>query len=82
MYAILKFFYINFFSFWLTLLTDAIPLLECDDLVFSSNDTLMMIHYLEEKQNLPELKGKVDLIRFACTRNLARALMYEAQAIN
>lgn len=40
-----------------------------------------MLHFLEEKSNLPELKDKIDLIRLALARNLGRALTYEAQMV-
>ncbi|KRT81355.1 hypothetical protein AMK59_5935, partial [Oryctes borbonicus] len=59
--------------FWVTLLTDALPLLECDKLVLSSSDTFTLLHFLEEKSNLPELSDKIDLIRLALARNLGRA---------
>lgn len=65
--------------FWVTLLTDALPLLECDELVFSSNDTYTLLHCLEERAHLSELQDKVELIRLAIARNLGRALIYEAQ---
>ncbi|XP_006812065.1 nuclear pore complex protein Nup85-like [Saccoglossus kowalevskii] len=35
-------------KFWLTLLTDALPLLECDQVVFSSHQTYDLMHCLEE----------------------------------
>ncbi|KAF5288343.1 hypothetical protein FQR65_LT12078 [Abscondita terminalis] len=65
--------------FWVTLLSDSIPLLECYELVMSSLDTITLLHCLEEKSNLPELQDKIELIRLAAARNLSRALMYEAQ---
>lgn len=71
-----------FFSFWTTLLLDALPLLESDDLVFSSNDVLTLMHYLDERENETDMKNKIDLIRIAAARNLAKALTYEAQVPN
>lgn len=59
---------------------DALPLLECEKLVMSSNDTLTLLHCLEERLNTPGLEDKIPLIRLAIARNLARALTYEAQA--
>ncbi|KAI4457128.1 frount protein-related [Holotrichia oblita] len=67
--------------FWVTLLTDAVPLLECDKLVLSSSDTFTLLHFLEEKSTLPELSDKIDLIRLALARNLGRALTFEAQIL-
>ncbi|XP_066153103.1 nuclear pore complex protein Nup85 [Euwallacea fornicatus] len=67
--------------FWSVLLSESIPLLESEKLVFSSNDTFTIIHCLEEKENLPELSDKLDVLRLAAARNLSRALMYEAQLI-
>ncbi|KAJ8939055.1 hypothetical protein NQ318_007686 [Aromia moschata] len=65
--------------FWSVLLLDTIPLLESEELVFSSNDTFTIMHCVEEKENLPELKDKVEIIRLAAARNLSRALIFEAQ---
>lgn len=64
------------------MLTDTIPLLECDELVFSSNDTFTILHCLHDKEHLPELKDKIGLIRLAAARNLAKALTFEAQYSN
>lgn len=61
------------------MLTDTIPLLECDELVLTSNDTFTIMHYLQEKEDLPELSEKIDFIRMAAARNLSRALVFEAQ---
>ena len=36
------------YRFWLTLLTDALPLLEVDDVIFSSQQTYELMHCLEE----------------------------------
>ncbi|XP_048576218.1 nuclear pore complex protein Nup85 isoform X2 [Nematostella vectensis] len=35
-------------SFWLTLLTDALPLLESNEIIFTSNQTYELMHCLEE----------------------------------
>lgn len=69
------------FSFWYVLLVEAIPLLESEEIVFSSNNTLQIIHCLEDKEDLPELKDKIDILRLAAARNLSRALTYEAQFV-
>lgn len=42
--------------FWLTLLTDALPLLEADDVIFSSAQTYELLHCLEELGNDNKLK--------------------------
>lgn len=64
------------------MLTDAVPLLECDELVFSSNDVFTLLYYLDERENEKDMENKVDLIRMAAARNLAKALAYEAQVTN
>lgn len=58
---------------------DALPLLECDKLVMSSNDTLTLLHCLEERLQTSDLEEKVSLIRLAIARNLSRALIQEGQ---
>ncbi|KAF5289717.1 hypothetical protein FQA39_LY03634 [Lamprigera yunnana] len=68
--------------FWVTLLSDTIPLLECNELIMSSHDTFTVLHCLEEKSDLEELKDKIQLIRLGAARNLSRALIYEAQFAN
>ncbi|XP_044253576.1 nuclear pore complex protein Nup85 [Tribolium madens] len=65
--------------FWNILLTDAIPLLECEKIVFSSTDTYIIMQCLEEREKTKDLKDKIPLLRLATTRNLARALVHEAQ---
>ena len=65
------------FSFWSTLLTDAIPLLETDDLVFSSTDTFELMRSIENHGDDPKFKDKVDIFRLAAARNLSRALIIE-----
>ncbi|XP_050297593.1 nuclear pore complex protein Nup85 [Anthonomus grandis grandis] len=68
--------------FWSVLLSEAIPLLESEELVFSSNDTYQILHCLEEKESIPELSDQLAIIRLATARNLSRALMFEAQLTN
>ncbi|XP_076272929.1 nuclear pore complex protein Nup75 isoform X2 [Rhynchophorus ferrugineus] len=65
--------------FWSILLSEAIPLLESEELVFSSNDTYTILHCLEEKEEIPQMTDKMSILRLAAARNLSRALMYEAQ---
>lgn len=67
------------FSFWTTLITDTIPLLECDEIIFSSTETFIILQCLQEKEHSEDLSDKLDILRFAASRNLARALIYEAQ---
>lgn len=67
------------FSFWSVLISEAIPLLESEELVFFSGDTYTILHCLEEKEGIPELSDKTDILRLAAARNLSRALIYEAQ---
>ncbi|KAK7794024.1 hypothetical protein R5R35_007455 [Gryllus longicercus] len=90
--------------FWLTLLMDALPLLESNEIVLSSEDTYELLDCLErltlggtsrtkslvdtlelnkhvkasdvDSEDL--LRDKVDLIRLALGRNLARSLIHEA----
>ncbi|ENN77698.1 hypothetical protein YQE_05771, partial [Dendroctonus ponderosae] len=68
--------------FWPVLLSEAIPLLESEEIVFSANDTFTVLHCLEEKEEIPELSDKISILRLAAARNLSRALMYEAQCEN
>ena len=42
--------------FWLTLLTDALPLLEADEVIFSSQQTYELLHCLEELHNSKKLQ--------------------------
>lgn len=65
--------------FWSVLLSEAIPLLESEELVFSANDTYTILHCLEEKEAIPQLADKISILRLAAARNLSRALMFEAQ---
>lgn len=65
--------------FWYVLLIEALPLLESEELLFSSNDTFAIMHCIEEKEHLPQLKDSIEMMRLAAARNLSRALIYEAQ---
>lgn len=56
--------------------------MESDELVFSSNDVYTLMHYLDERENEKDMENKIDLIRIAAARNLAKALTYEAQVSN
>ncbi|XP_049950357.1 nuclear pore complex protein Nup85 isoform X1 [Schistocerca serialis cubense] len=84
--------------FWMTLLIDSLPLLESNDIIFTSSDTYGLSQCLEElllekgivslstsrckksqkSVNDAEMPDKINLIRVALARNLARALNYEA----
>lgn len=80
-------------EFWITLLVDAIPLLETKkQLIFSSTDTYQLMHCLEEltkefqimrqkdgQQRLfsEDEKEKLEILKYALTRNLARAIVEE-----
>ncbi|KAJ8985168.1 hypothetical protein NQ317_012820 [Molorchus minor] len=65
--------------FWCVLLLETLPLLESEEIVFSSSDTYTILHCLDDKEDFSELKDKIDIIRFAAARNLARALIYEEE---
>ncbi|XP_035695297.1 nuclear pore complex protein Nup85-like [Branchiostoma floridae] len=88
-------------KFWLTLLTDALPLLESEEVIFSTQQTYELMNCLEDislsfrssaylhgdqpgDAQLKPTKGqqevekqKLDLIRLALARNLARAILSE-----
>ena len=75
-------------QFWATLLADALPLLEVPEVIFNSQQTYELLHCLEEHtqarklQDIPEKvqeteKEKLDLLRIALARNLARAIVCE-----
>lgn len=79
-------------EFWLTLLKDAIPLLEARELIFSSSDTYQLMHCLEELTKEFDVmkqkdgkrrafseheKEKLDLLKLGLTRNLSRAIVTE-----
>ena len=80
-------------KFWLTLLLDALPLLEADEVIFSSQDTYELMHCLKqlkpvEKMPMKKDQGdnneinyaqneKLELMKLALGRNLARAQLQE-----
>lgn len=69
-------------QFWITLLVDAIPLLEAEEVIFSSSQTFDLMHCLEElmrefKDVGVREKEKLALLRLALTRNLSRAIVTE-----
>ncbi|XP_044758676.1 nuclear pore complex protein Nup85 [Coccinella septempunctata] len=65
--------------FWYILLLEAIPLLESEEIIFSSNDTYMIINFLEGNIMDEKLKTKLNVLRLATARNLSRAILFEAQ---
>uniref|UniRef100_A0A665VH47 Nuclear pore complex protein Nup85 n=1 Tax=Echeneis naucrates TaxID=173247 RepID=A0A665VH47_ECHNA len=70
-------------SFWMTLLTDALPLLEQKEAIFSADQTHELMFCLEEltsSLNTTEEdmeQTKVELLRLALARNLAMAIVKE-----
>lgn len=48
-------------------------------MVFSSTDTYIILQCLEDIAHLKDITDKISLLRLAAARNLARALVYEAQ---
>ncbi|XP_002722991.1 nuclear pore complex protein Nup85 isoform X1 [Oryctolagus cuniculus] len=79
-------------SFWMTLLTDALPLLEQKQVIFSAEQTYELMRCLEDltsgrparaepdAQRLEEddvETTKVEMLRLALARNLARAIVRE-----
>lgn len=79
-------------SFWMTLLTDALPLLEQKEVIFSADQTYELMFCLEEltsslNTTSPGSDGtmqdedleltKVELLRLALARNLAMAIVKE-----
>ncbi|XP_053309489.1 nuclear pore complex protein Nup85 [Spea bombifrons] len=80
-------------SFWLTLLLDALPLLEQKQVIFSAKQTYALIQCLEERmagkqettkpqesqkaQDVSIENTKVEMLRLALARNLARAIVKE-----
>ncbi|XP_035381591.1 nuclear pore complex protein Nup85 [Electrophorus electricus] len=77
-------------SFWMTLLTDALPLLEQKEVIFSADQTHELMFCLEEltsdntepKPEPPALgedveTAKLELLRLALARNLAMAIVKE-----
>uniref|UniRef100_A0A8B9CFJ7 Nuclear pore complex protein Nup85 n=1 Tax=Anser brachyrhynchus TaxID=132585 RepID=A0A8B9CFJ7_9AVES len=74
-------------SFWMTLLTDALPLLEQKEVIFSAEQTYELMQCLEDltagkpdKQKLLDddvETTKVEMLRLALARNLARVIVKE-----
>uniref|UniRef100_A0A7M4E759 Nuclear pore complex protein Nup85 n=1 Tax=Crocodylus porosus TaxID=8502 RepID=A0A7M4E759_CROPO len=74
-------------SFWMTLLTDALPLLEQKEVIFSAEQTYELMRCLEDltagKLDNQKLQDddiettKVEMLRLAFARNLARAIVKE-----
>ncbi|XP_066471180.1 nuclear pore complex protein Nup85 [Tiliqua scincoides] len=74
-------------SFWMTLLTDALPLLEQKEVIFSADQTYELMKCLEDvtaaKAKNQKLQDddteiiKVEMLRLALARNLARAIVKE-----
>ncbi|KAM6473325.1 nuclear pore complex protein Nup85 [Liasis olivaceus] len=74
-------------SFWMTLLTDALPLLEHKEVIFSADQTYELMKCLEDvmaaepkKEKLQDDDAeimKVEMLRLALARNLARAIIKE-----
>lgn len=79
-------------SFWMTLLTDALPLLEQKQVIFSAEQTYELMRCLEDlASRRPECSEpdaqrlqdddiettKVEMLRLALARNLARAIIRE-----
>ncbi|KAM9296928.1 nuclear pore complex protein Nup85 [Gastrophryne carolinensis] len=79
--------------FWLTLLLDALPLLEQQQVVFSAEQTYQLMHCLEDRMatkldNIVSVESqrsqegnieitKVEILELALARNLARAIVKE-----
>ncbi|XP_060601817.1 nuclear pore complex protein Nup85-like [Ruditapes philippinarum] len=77
-------------EFWITLLKDAITLLEAKECIYGSKETFELMHCLEEltkdrqylstdidTDDLSDLKETIDLLNLALTRNLARSIVME-----
>ncbi|XP_069398220.1 nuclear pore complex protein Nup85 isoform X1 [Ovis canadensis] len=79
-------------SFWMTLLTDALPLLEQKQVIFSTEQTYELLRCLEDLTSGRPLCGepdvqqlqdddiettKVEILRLALARNLARSIIKE-----
>uniref|UniRef100_A0A8C9KWW7 Nuclear pore complex protein Nup85 n=1 Tax=Serinus canaria TaxID=9135 RepID=A0A8C9KWW7_SERCA len=74
-------------SFWMTLLTDALPLLEQKEVIFSAEQTYELMRCLEDLtspnpgsaplQDDDVETTKVEMLRLALARNLARVIVKE-----
>lgn len=58
-------------------MTDAIPLLEAQEVILSSKDTFILMRCIEENGDASKFEDKIDIFRLAAARNLARALNIE-----
>ncbi|XP_076651804.1 nuclear pore complex protein Nup75 [Halictus rubicundus] len=63
--------------FWSILLSDAIPLLEAQDVIISSNDCYELLRCVEAHGDDPKFQVEIEIFRLAVARNLARALSLE-----
>ncbi|XP_043282571.1 nuclear pore complex protein Nup85 [Venturia canescens] len=63
--------------FWSILLTDAIPLLEAEDIILSSEDSFELMRCVENHGDDLKFQEKIEIFRLAVARNLARALNIE-----
>ncbi|XP_029067299.1 nuclear pore complex protein Nup85 isoform X2 [Monodon monoceros] len=79
-------------TFWMTLLTDALPLLEQKQVIFSAEQTYELMRCLEDLTSGRPVRGepdaqqlqdddvettKVEMLRLALARNLARSIVKE-----
>ncbi|XP_059509765.1 nuclear pore complex protein Nup85 isoform X5 [Stegostoma tigrinum] len=79
-------------SFWMTLLLDALPLMEQKEVIFSTEQTYALMHcledvtadYTESEKKMRAVEGEdevettqLGLLRLAFTRNLAKAIVQE-----
>uniref|UniRef100_F6QGW6 Nuclear pore complex protein Nup85 n=1 Tax=Ornithorhynchus anatinus TaxID=9258 RepID=F6QGW6_ORNAN len=65
-------------SFWMTLLTDALPLLEQKQVIFSAEQTYELLQCLEALTSRDDdgvEATKLEMLRLALARNLARAIV-------
>lgn len=63
-------------SFWMPLLLDAVPMLECKTLVFGKHDTLELMRVAQELDFVDTKASaatELDVVRLALCRNLARS---------
>lgn len=58
-------------------MTDAIPMLESDELLFSSKDSFELLRCTEDHGGDAKFQDKIEIFRLAVARNLARALTIE-----
>ncbi|KAH3863481.1 hypothetical protein DPMN_026470 [Dreissena polymorpha] len=77
-------------EFWITLLKDAITLLEARECIYGSKETFELMHSLEEltkdrkflspdkdSDDISDLRETIDLLNLSLTRNLARSIVIE-----